>query len=95
LEKKIFFYILGYGNEAKKTVLETALFYKDLPTLAKENSYPKTVVKVDEKGIQQILSEASPLQKIHGYKLRKDHVKKSQEVTFCTNLHIDFLQTPR
>ena len=63
--------------------------------LAKENIYPKTVLKADDKGVLQIESEASPLQKIHGYKLRKDHVKKSQEVTFATNLHIDFLQTPR
>jgi len=92
LEKKYFFYILGYGNEAKKTVLETALFYKDLPTLAKENSYPKKILEADGKTIK---SEPSELQKIHGYKLRKDHVKKSQEVTFCSNLHIDFLQTPR
>ena len=73
-------------------MLETALFYKDLPTLAKENSYPKTVMKADQTTIE---SEASPLQQIHGYKLRKDYVKKSQEVTFATNLHIDFLQTPR
>ena len=92
MEKKTFFYILGYGNEAKKTVLETALFYKDLPTLAKENIYPKTVLQSDQK---TIVSEPSPLQKIHGYKLTKDYVKKSQEVTFATNLHIDFLQTPR
>jgi len=49
-------------------------------------------LEADQKTIK---SQPSELQKIHGYKLRKDHVKKSQEVTFCTNLHIDFLQTPR
>ena len=94
MEKKIFFYILGYGNEAKKTVLETALFYKDRPIIAKENKYPKTVTR--PKGGKTItVSGPSSLQQFHGYKLRKDHVKESQEVPFCTNLHIDFLQSSR
>ena len=30
-----------------------------------------------------------------GYQLRKDHVEKSQVVSFCSSLHIDFLQCPR
>ena len=90
--KKIFFYILGYGNEAKKTTLETALFYKDHPKQAKDNKYPKVELAVDGK---TITSQPSELQKIHGYKLRKDYVKKSQEVPFCTNLHIDFLQSAK
>ena len=90
--KKIFFYILGYGNEAKKTTLETALFYKDHPKQAKDNKYPKTVYEEDLKSIKSAPNED---QKIHGYKLRKEYVKKSQEVPFCTNLHIDFLQSAK
>ena len=86
---------LGYSNEAKTTTLETALFYKDHPTIAKEISYPKTVTKPGEGGKMITVSGPSSLQQFHGYKLRKDHVKESQEVPFCTNLHIDFLQSSR
>ena len=93
MEKKIFFfYILGYGDEAKRTTLETALFYKDHPEQCRDNKYPKVVLESDQKTIR---TQPSELQKIHGYKLRKDHVKKSQEVPFCTNLHIDFLQSAK
>ena len=90
--EKIFFYILGYGNEAKRTTLETALFFKDHPKQAKDSKFPKTELAGDGK---TITSQPSALQKIHGYKLRKDYVKRSQEVPFCTNLHIDFLQSAK
>ena len=70
------------------------MFYKDRPSLAKENKYPKRVTK-EEGGKQVLVSEPSSLQQFNSYKLRKNHVEKSQEVPFCTNLHIDFLQSSR
>ena len=70
------------------------MFYKDRPSLATENKYPKTVTK-DEGGKMVLVSGPSSLQQFNGYKLRKNHVEKSQEVPFCTNLHIDFLQSSR
>ena len=68
------------------------MFYTDRPTLAKDNNYPKTVTET-KNGKEVIISGPSPLQQYHGYKLRKNHVEKSQEVPYCTNLHIDFLQS--
>ena len=70
------------------------MFYKDRPACAKEVSFPKVVTK-DEGGKAVFVSGPSPQQEFHGYNLRKNHVKASQEVTFCTNLHIDFLQSAR
>ena len=90
LEKNKLFLHLGYGNEAKSSTLQTALFYKDHPSLAKENTYPKP-----SQSSSQPTSTATAIQQFNGYKLRKNHVEKSQEVPFCTNLHIDFLQSPR
>ena len=71
-------------------MLETALFYRDRPALAKTVSIPATVM---EQG--KVKSGPTDAQKFHGYNLRKQHVKLSQEVPFCTNLHIDFLQTAK
>lgn len=79
-KKKIFFYILGYGAEAKATTLQTALFFKENATVAKDN---KTAPSPTE------------IQKFSGYAQRKELVKQSQEVPFCTNLHVDFFQSPR
>ena len=87
------FYILGYGSEAKATTLETALFYKDRPLLAEQVSCPQPE-KRDEKGIIT-QAGASHEQAFHGYNLRREHVKLSREVPFCTSLHIDFLQTAK
>ncbi len=87
----IFFLHLGYSNEAKATMLETALFYRDRPALAKAISVPKTVK--DQHG--KVTSGPTDAEKFNGYNLRKQHVKLSQEVPFCTNLHIDFLQTAK
>ena len=86
---------LGYSNEAKATMLETALFYKDRPGLEKKVSIVKTVMGVDEKGKPIVKSGPPDAEKFHGYNQRKQHVKLSQEVPFCTNLHIDFLQTAK
>ena len=87
------FYILGYGSEAKGTTLETALFYKDRPLLAEEVSVPGPEVKDGQGKITT--PGPSHAQAWHGYNLRKEHVKLSREVPFCTNLHIDFLQTAK
>ena len=83
LEKNKLFLHLGYGNEAKSSTLQTALFYKDHPSKCKENKYPKKP------------EDATPADQFNGYKLRRNHVEKSQVVPFCTNLHIDFLQSSR
>ena len=88
-----FFLHLGYSNEAKATMLETALFYKDRPTLATEVSIPKPETKDGNGKITRV--GPTQLQMFHGYNLRKQHVQLSQEVPFCTNLHIDFLQTAK
>ena len=93
--KKIFFYILGYGNEAKFSTLETALFYKDRPGLEKSVSVPKTVMGADSDGKPIVKKGPTDAQKFHGYYQRKQHVQLSQEVPFCTNLHIDFLQAAK
>ena len=72
------------------------MFYKDRPTIAKEISYPKTVMVQDALlGKKVVKTGPTTIQKYHGYKLRQDHVKLSQEVTFCTNFHVDFLQSAR
>jgi len=71
------------------------LFYKDRPACAKEVSIPKLVTKQDPNGKTVVTSGPTQQQEFHGYNLRKNHVKASQEVTFCTNLHIDFLQSAR
>ena len=71
------------------------MFYKDRPECAKEVSIPKVVTKTDANGKTVFVSGPTPKQEFHGYNLRKNHVKASQEVTFCTNLHIDFLQSAR
>ena len=76
-------------------MLETALFYKDRPELAAAVSIPKTVTAVDEKGKLIVKSGPTDAQKFHGYNRRKQHVQLSQEVPFCTNLHVDFLQTAK
>ena len=89
------FYILGYGNEAKATTLETALFYKDHPTLAKTVTVPKTVMGTDEHGKRVVKSGPTQLQEFHGYNRRKKHVELSQEVPFSTNLHVDFLKSSK
>ena len=90
-----FFLHLGYSNESKATMLETALFYRDRPALAKAYSITKTVMGVDGKGQPIVTSGPTDAEKFNGYNLRKQHVKLSQEVPFCTNLHIDFLQTAK
>ena len=69
----------GYGPQAKSTILETALYYKDQPTTATQN-------KTEDEAASNIKS---------GYLLRNNHVKSSQVVPFCTSLHIDFLTCPR
>ena len=71
-------------------MLEPALFYRDRPGLEKKVSIAKTVM---EQG--KVKSGPSDAEKFHGYNQRKQHVKLSQEVPFCTNLHIDFLQTAK
>ena len=76
-------------------MLETALFYKDRPGLEKKVSIVKTVTAADEKGKLIVKSGPTEAEKFHGYNLRKQHVQKSQEVPFCTNLHVDFLQTAK
>ena len=91
----IFFYILGYSNEAKFSTLETALFYKDRPGLEKSVSVPKTVMGADSDGKPIVKKGPTDAQKFHGYYQRKQHVQLSQEVPFCTNLHIDFLQAAK
>ena len=72
-------------------MLETALFYRDRPALAKAISIPPTVLD----GNGKVKSGPTDAEKFNGYNLRKQHVKLSQEVPFCTNLHIDFLQTAK
>ena len=77
-------------------MLETALFYKDRPALAKAVSIPKTVMGADSNtGKPFVKSGPTDAQKFHGYNKRKQHVQLSQEVPFCTNLHVDFLQTAK
>ena len=73
-------------------MLETALFYRDRPALAKTVSIPPTVM---DQSTGKFKSGPTDAQKFHGYNQRKQHVKLSQEVPFCTNLHIDFLQTAK
>ena len=69
---------------------------KDHPLWAKSVSCPKTVFgPADENGVKAIKSAPTPIQEFHGYNRRKKHVQKSQEVPFCTNLHIDFLQSSK
>ena len=75
-------------------MLETGLFYRDSPLLATAVSIPKTVTAT-EQGKLIVKSGPTNAQKFHGYNLRKQHVQKSQEVPFCTNLHVDFLQTAK
>ena len=75
-------------------MLETALFYKDRPGLEKKVSIVKTVTATDN-GKLIVKSGPPEVEKFHGYNQRKQHVKLSQEVPFCTNLHIDFLQTAK
>ena len=75
-------------------MLETALFYKDRPGLEKKVSIAKTVTAT-ENGKLIVKSGPTDAEKFHGYNLRKQHVQKSQEVPFCTNLHVDFLQTAK
>ena len=74
-------------------MLETALFYKDRPGLEKKVSIPKPETKDGNGKITRVGPTDS--EKFHGYNRRKQHVKLSQEVPFCTNLHIDFLQTAK
>ena len=69
------------------------MFYKDRPSLATENKYPKPEIR-DAHG-KITTAGPSSHQQFNSYKLRKNHVEKSQEVPFCTNLHIDFLQSSR
>ncbi len=73
-------------------MLETALFYKDRPAYAKDVSITPTVL---DQGTGKVKSGPPDAQKFNGYNLRKQQVKLSQEVPFCTNLHIDFLQTAK
>ncbi len=73
-------------------MLETALFYRDRPGLEKTVAIAKTVM---DQGTGKVKSEPTAAAKFHGYNQRKQHVKLSQEVPFCTNLHIDFLQTAK
>ena len=74
-------------------MLETALFYKDRPAYAKDVSITPTVMDQSVPG--KVKSGPTDAQKFNGYNLRKQQVKLSQEVPFCTNLHIDFLQTAK
>lgn len=76
-------------------MLETALFYKDRPGLEKKVSIAATVMGVDEKNKPIVKSGPPDVEKFNGYNLRKQHVQLSQEVPFCTNLHVDFLQTAK
>ena len=76
-------------------MLETGLFYRDSPLLATAVSIPKTQTATDEKGKLIVKSGPTNAQKFHGYNMRKQHVQLSQEVPFCTNLHVDFLQTAK
>ena len=76
-------------------MLETALFYKDRPGLEKKVSIAATVMGVDEKNKPIVKSGPPDVEKFNGYNQRKQHVQLSQEVPFCTNLHIDFLQTAK
>ena len=63
--------------------------------MANAIKYKKTTVKDLGGGVKYQESGPSPIEQQHGYKLRRDHVEKSQVVPFCTNLHIDFLQSAR
>ena len=76
-------------------MLETALFYKDRPGLEKKVSIAPTVMGADTSGKPLVKSGPPDAEKFNGYNLRKQHVQLSQEVPFCTNLHVDFLQTAK
>ena len=75
---------LGY-----KSIIETTLsFSKD----AKKDHLAAALYYKDKAGNEEIVQKGTDYS---GYQLRRNYVKKSSKTYFTTQLHCDFLNSPR